>query len=76
MKIGILKRSEKTSTLSANSESRTAGRNRHCFLVNLNPKFILMNVCYNPMVVAKIGYNISLVASYFANLEVCFYFHS
>ena len=41
VKIGYLEKSEKESILSANSASRTAGRNRYRFWVNLNPKFIL-----------------------------------
>ena len=76
MKIGCLEKSEKESILLASSASRTAGRNRYRFWVNLNPKFILIKLCYNPMIVAKIGYIVSLIASYFDDLEVHFSFRS
>ena len=72
MKIGYLGKSEKESILSANSASLTAGRNHYRFWVNLNPKFILTNLCYNPMIVVKIGYIVSLIAFYFNELEVHF----
>ena len=76
MKIRYLEKSEKESILLANSVSRTSGRNRYRFWVNLNPKFILTNLCYNLMIVAKIGYIVSLIASYFDNLEVHISFRS
>ena len=37
---------------------------------------ILMNLCYNPMVVAKGRYIVSMVAAYSTDLEVQIYFHS
>ena len=74
MKIGYLEISEEMPILLANSASCTAGRNHYRFWVNLNPKFILTNLCYDLMVVAKVRYIVSLVASYFADLEVQFYF--
>ena len=76
MKIGYLERSEKELILSANSASCTSGRNRYRLWVNLNPNFTLTNLCYNPMIVAKIGYIVSLIASYFDDLEVHFSFRS
>ena len=76
MKIGYLEKSEKESILSANSASSTAGRNRYCFWVNLNPKFILINLYHKLMIAAKIGYIVSQLASYFDYLEVHFSFPS
>ena len=75
-RLGILQIGEKESILLANSTSRTAGRNHYCFWINLNPKYILTNLCYNLMVVTKVRYIVSLVAFYFANLVVQIYFCS
>ena len=44
--------------------------------INLNPIFISTSLCYNQTVVAKVRYIVSLVSSYFADLEVHFYFRS
>ena len=76
MKIGYLGKSGKELILLASSATRTAGRNCYYFWVNLNSKYILTNLCYNPTVVAEVRYIVSLIASYFADLEVHFSFHS